>query len=127
MYKDGKVIDRKYFDENGSPMSDTTDKSHPAEFPGGTQAWGKFMSKKLYWPPGYELINGERAAIGVEFRIDENGEIHDIFLFTPFDDAFNRIVINAIKSSPKWIPQLKYNRRVSCLFRQTVNFNQDQN
>jgi antitoxin component YwqK of YwqJK toxin-antitoxin module len=124
-YQDGKLISVKYFAEDGSPVNDTSNKNHSAIFPGGVDAWLKFLGNKLYWPTQYQLVNGDLAAIGVQFTIDENGDVQDVFIFTPFEEAFNDIVIRAIKQSPKWKPAVWHNRRVPIVHRQTVNFKQE--
>lgn len=125
LYDNGRLIDRKYFSENGAAMTDTTDKTHPALFAGGLPGWQKYLAKSLYFPSGYVFTNGDRASVVAEFTIDENGEIKDIELPTPFHFAFDDIVMKVLKTSPKWEPAMNHNRKVRNLHRQAINFRQE--
>ena len=56
--------------------------------------------------------------------IDEEGNVKDININTPFEDAFNNIVYKTIAASPKWIPAVSHNRKVAYHHKQTVAFGQ---
>ena len=122
VYDNGRLIDRKYFSEDGLPMTDTADKSRPAAFPGGMSAWLKFLERRLYFPIGYQIVNGDKAVVVVNFTIDENGDVKDVRLQTPFHPVFNDLAIKAFKNSPKWIPAMNHNRRVKYQHTQSVTF-----
>ena len=124
VYDNGRLLSRKYFSENGVPQADTTDRSAPATFPGGLDKWLRYLENHLYWPRNYQLLNGDKAWIGTEFIIDENGNLKDINITVPFETAFNDIVINTLKSSPKWIPAVSHNRKIAFLHRQSLGFQQ---
>lgn len=124
LYDNGRLVDKRYFTEDGTPMADTTDRTRPAEFTGGVSAWLKYMEKHLYWPNNYHLENGNQAELGVQFSIDENGVVKNIHLFAPFEAVFNDIVIRTLQGSPKWLPSISHNRKVSYEHKQTVNFTQ---
>lgn len=124
IYDNGKLVDRKYFAENGSPITDTADKTKEAVFPGGIPVWTKYLEKKLYFPSNYKIVSGDKAVVVVNFTIDENGDIKDVGLQTPFHPAFDDIAIRVIKNAPKWMPAISHNRRVKYYHRQAVNFTQ---
>ncbi|HVY73904.1 MAG TPA: energy transducer TonB [Puia sp.] len=121
-YQQGKLTDRKYYNEQGHEMSDTTDRRRDAEFPGGLKAWQKYISKGLYFPDQYKLVNGDRAIVVVTFTIDENGSVTEVYTSTPFYPAFDRIAENVIRRSPKWIPAMDHNRTVRVVKSQPVYF-----
>lgn len=123
-YDNGRLVDRKYFSEAGSPMADTTDRSKSAEFTGGIPAWTKYLGRKIYFPPNYQIINGDKAVVVIEFTVTENGEIADVTLKTPFHKAFDDIALMAVKGAPKWKPAMDHNRRVKISHRQAINFEQ---
>ena len=124
IYDNGKLVDRKYFSEDGAVMTDTTDKTKSAVFPGGIKNWTRYLEKKLYFPPNYQIINGDKAIVVMDFAVDESGTVTDINVETPFHPAFDEIALRVFKSSPKWIPAMDHNRKVKYHHRQAVGFNQ---
>jgi TonB family protein len=120
----GKLVDRQYYAEDGTLMSDTTDHTRPAEFPGGIPAWMKYLERNLFFPPGYEIINGDKAAVVVEFTVDKEGKATDVRIATPFHPAFDAIALRTFKNSPVWKPAINHNRKVSYSHRQAVYFSQ---
>lgn len=127
IYDNGKLVDRKYFAEDSSPITDTADNSSKAVFPGGIPAWTKFLEKKLYFPNNYQIVNGDKAVVVVVFTVDENGDVKDVKLQTPFHPAFDDIAVSIIKKSPKWLPAISHNRKVPYKHTQTINFTQIRN
>ena len=125
IYNNGKLTDRKYFTEDGSPMTDTTDKTKAATFPGGIPEWMKYLEKKLVFPYNYQIVNGDRATVVVEFTVNENGDVKDVNIRTPFHPAFDNIALNVFNNAPKWIPAINHNRKVKYNHRQTVTFRQE--
>jgi antitoxin component YwqK of YwqJK toxin-antitoxin module len=115
-YDESKLINKQYFDENGILMNDTTNTDRKAQFDGGIEAWNKYISKQIYFPPGCKLVNGDLAVVVETFTVNENGNIENVFTSTPFEDKFNRIVENAIRESPEWLPEINHNRKVKTEF-----------
>ena len=122
-YNNGVLIDKKYFDEDGR-VADTTNKDKDASFPGGVQEWLKYLVKKLYFPTQYKLINGDRAIVVVEAVIDEEGNVTNVVVSTPFHPAFDRIAVEVVRKSPKWLPAINHNRKVTYKIKQPVVFSQ---
>ena len=55
------------------------------------------------------------------FGVDWNGDIQNIKLLRSFDyNRFDNEFVKMIKSSPKWIPAIKDNKRVGQLFTMTM-------
>ena len=124
-YDTGKLLDKKYFDDNGNAMTDTTDKTSDPVFPGGDDSWISFLQKHLYFPDQYTIINNTVVAVVITFTIDQNGNVKDAFINVPFNVTFESIALKAISKSPKWKPAIEHNRFVSSTLKQTVNFSQD--
>jgi TonB family protein len=124
IYDNGKLVDRKYFSEDGTAMSDTTDKTNPPTFQGGIPGWIKYLEKKLYFPANYQIVNGDKAVVVINFTIDETGAIKDVSVQTPFHRAFDDIALLVVKGAPKWIPAMNHNRKVKYQHTQAVTFNQ---
>ncbi len=124
-YKDGLLTDKHYFDEEGNQMSDTTNKDEKATFIGGMNAWQKYLYKHIYFPSRFKIINADKAVVVVDGTIDEEGNITDINVSTPFYPEFDAIAVDAMKKSPKWIPAIQHNRKVKYRVRQAVFFSQE--
>jgi antitoxin component YwqK of YwqJK toxin-antitoxin module len=122
VYDRGVLKSKNYFDEQGGPIADTTDKSKAAVFPGGQAAWVKFISNEIYFPPGYKIVNGDQVIVEVTAIIDEQGNVKDVETSLPFRPDFDKIALDGIKKSPKWIPAQNHNRKVSQGVRQPVVF-----
>jgi hypothetical protein len=126
LYDQGKLLEKQYYDESGQPMTDTTNKDRSASFVGGTKAWLKYLGNHLNWPTDYKITNSDEAAVVVTLTVDEDGKIRDTYIRTPFYPPFEKIALDAIRRSPKWLPAMDHNRRVSGSFSQPVVFSQPQ-
>jgi len=123
LYEDGKLINKQYYDEEGNSM-DTVNRDKPATFPGGQEAWQKYLNKKLYFPSQYKFVNGDKAIVIIDAFIDEEGNVTDVTVSTPLHPAFDKIALDAIRKSPKWEPAISHNRKMRYRIKQTVAFGQ---
>ncbi|SDC88836.1 energy transducer TonB [Niabella drilacis] len=122
-YREGALVNRKYFSELGKPVSDTANTERTASFPGGNAAWQNYLVSRLVMPPNYKIENSDRAIVVVDFIVDEEGRIEDAFTSVPFHPAFDKIALDIIKASPKWNPATDaHNRKAKAYRRQPVNF-----
>jgi Uncharacterized protein conserved in bacteria len=122
IYQQSKLLNKQYFDENGVLQNDTTNHDRIAEFPGGLEAWTKYLSDNLYFPKGYKITHADIASVVVQFIISETGTIENVFTSTSFEKTFDSIAESVIKESPQWSPAIDHNRKVKCRFTQVVNF-----
>jgi len=122
IYKEGKLINKEYHNENGEILNDTTNTDKQAQFAGGIEVWLKYISDHIYFPDGYKIVNADAAKVVVTFTVNEDGKIDNIFTSTPFDKRFDRIAENVIRKSPNWIPAKEHNRNVKQVCHQPVNF-----
>jgi len=125
VYHYGVLTDKQYFDESGNGIADTTNKDHEALFPGGMNAWKKYLEKNLYFPTQYKFENADKAVVVVAAVIDEDGNMTDVEINTPLYPAFDDIALKVVKHSPKWQPAVQHNRRVKYRILQAVYFTQD--
>jgi TonB family protein len=125
VYQEGTLLSKQYFDESGAAISDTTTKEQEAEFPGGNAAWQKYLYKRLFFPERYKLANADQAVVVVQWVIDESGTVTDVEVIAPFHPDFDKIAVEAIRKSPKWIPAISHNRTVKAYRRQPVTFQQN--
>jgi hypothetical protein len=79
-----------------------------ASFPGGKQAWNKFVGNTLDAAVGLE--NGAKKGtykVKVRFTVTKDGTLKNFEPVTKFKHGFEEEVIRMMKLSPKWIPAKK--------------------
>jgi hypothetical protein len=124
VYDRGKLISRQYFDEEGKEMADTSSHDHQVEFNGGEKAWRKYILSKLYFPTQYKITGGDKAIVVVDATIDEDGNVLEAEVSSPFHPDFDEIALKTMKNSPKWKPAVDHNRKVKSYIIQPVTFAQ---
>jgi TonB family protein len=123
-YSNGILVNKEYYDESGNSMKDTIDRSHAAAFPGGSKAWQSYLGNKAYFPDQYTITNADEASVTVSFSVNEEGNVVDAYVSVPFHPDFDKIALDAIQRSPKWIPATSNNRKITYNFVQPVTFSQ---
>lgn len=121
-YQDSVLRHKQYFNEDGTQRNDTTNLDRIAYFKNGSADWHKYLSKQLHFPKGFKFVKGDAAAVIIQFKIDEDGNIADVELVTSFQKEFDDIALEAVRKSPKWNPAIHKNRRVSVHFSIPVVF-----
>lgn len=123
-YDNGKLIAGEYFDESGNIISDTSHINQPASFKDDSKTWYKYLDKHLHWPLDLHFNKAGKIAVEVDFGIDENGNVVDPIVTLPLHPRFDKAVLDAIKSSPKWKPTISHNRKVKVYLSQTIIFHE---
>lgn len=124
VFDNGRLISRRYFNDDGREEADTSSKNRDASFPGGQQGWKKFILKHIYFPDQYKLVNTDAVTVVVTATIDEDGNVTDPWVEVPFNKAFDDIAVEIFRKSPKWIPAIRYNRAVQQRVGQPITFSQ---
>ncbi|HET6994203.1 MAG TPA: TonB family protein [Chitinophagaceae bacterium] len=125
--KNGKIISKTYYGEDGTAVANETKSDQDIVFKKGGQAWQEYLRKNLYWPRNLEFNNGNMAVVVVEFTVNEQGKVEDEEVVIPFHPEFDRIALSVIHNSPAWTPRVAHNRKVKTLIRQPVTFQQEEN
>jgi TonB family protein len=124
-YRQDELLSRIYYDENGTPLADTSNKDRDAEFKGGQKKWREFLLNNLQFPADVKLVNTDVITVVVNAQVDEDGKISDVYVSIPFNPKFDNEAIRVMKRSPKWQPSIRQNRRVKLYIRQPISFRQD--
>lgn len=77
-----------------------------ASFPGGSEAFYKFLDKTIHYPEILR-VNGTEGRVITRVVINEFGEVGNIEVLKSTDRNFNGTVIQTIKKSPSWEPAMK--------------------
>lgn len=93
-----------------------------AKYPGGTEAWHRFLNKNLIFPTDSNGI-GIQGTVMVDFVIDEDGNVADVKAVNGTEPLTTE-AIRVIKKSCKWTPAKLYSngRHVKSHKRQPVIF-----
>lgn len=90
------------------------------EFPGGIEAWRKFLANNLQVPS--EMHPGEIKTVVVKFLVDKDGSVTQFEIDRSGGSEFDREVIRVLKRMPKWKPAVQNGLPVPVTFTQPVSF-----
>lgn len=91
-----------------------------AEFPGGKEAFARFLQSRLNTPDDLEA--GQKQAVVVRFMVDTDGNISKIEIVQSGGEKFDKEVIRVLKKMPKWKPAEQNEVKVPVYFTQVVTF-----
>lgn len=94
-----------------------------AAFPGGENAWAKYLRKNL--DPNVPIDNGAPEGtyqVIVRFVVGKDGTISDVQAETGHGYGMEQEAMKIIKKGPKWTPALQNGRNVNAYRRQPITF-----
>jgi periplasmic protein TonB len=94
-----------------------------AEFPGGYEAWRRFLEKNLN--PNIPVDNNAPEGtykVIVQFIVSLDGSISDVQALTKYGYGMEEEAVKAIKKGPNWKPALQNGRNVNAYRKQPVTF-----
>jgi protein TonB len=100
----------------------------PAQFPGGFDAWKKYLERNLN--AGLPAENGAQIGkytVMVSFIVDKDGNISDVKAENAPGFGTETEAIKIIRKGPKWQPAIQNGRKVAYRARQQVTFLVDDN
>ncbi|MBN2213414.1 MAG: TonB family protein [Bacteroidales bacterium] len=102
IYRNDSIIRGRCFTSQGR---DTTYFEYfiMPRFKGGIEGFKRFILEKLNYPET-AIVNDEEGTVKVRFTVGRDGCIKGISLIKEDKEYFNEEVIQAVASSPKWIP-----------------------
>ncbi|HEX6334028.1 MAG TPA: TonB family protein [Flavisolibacter sp.] len=108
----------------GSGGGNTTPGFEPIEkapeFPGGPEAWVKFLNRYLQVPE--ELEAGEKRTVLIQFMVDVDGSVTGMKVVRSGGQVFDNEVMRVLRKMPKWQPAIQNGRVVAVPFTQPVTF-----
>lgn len=90
------------------------------EFPGGREAWARFLNRYLQTPA--ELQAGEKRVVHISFVVDVDGSITRFKVLQSGGSVFDNEVIRVLKKMPKWKAAIQNGRAIAVTFTQPVTF-----
>jgi protein TonB len=91
------------------------------EFPGGQDAFNKFLNENLIYPKKAKK-NGIEGKVWVSFIVDKDGTIRNVELIKGIGFGCDEEVVRVVKLMPKWKPGTQSGKPVIVKFRFPINF-----
>lgn len=92
-----------------------------AEFPGGFEALGKFLSKNMKYPAVARRM-GTEGSVFVSFVIDREGNISDLQVIKGLSAECDKEAMRVIGLMPPWKPGKQNGKAVRCRFVLPIKF-----
>jgi TonB-dependent SusC/RagA subfamily outer membrane receptor len=107
---------------NNDPIFYTVQK--PAEFPGGSVGWSKYLMNNL----NHDLLYKNKAVPGkytvkLNFVVNSNGDVENVIPENNPGYGSAAEAIRVIINGPKWIPAEQNGKKVNYLMKQVIVFN----
>jgi protein TonB len=115
----GEVVAPKAVEEDYEKVF--TKVENPAEFPGGPDAWRRYLERNLRYPEAAQE-NGTQGVVRVEFIVDKEGNISEVRALNDPGDGLAEEAVRIIKKGPKWIPAEQNGRKVIYRHIQAITF-----
>jgi N-acetylmuramoyl-L-alanine amidase len=97
-----------------------------ASFPGGLQAWTKYISKAIRDSID-KFSNRDYGTCVIRFIVNVDGKVSDVVATTMEGTELAKVSVNAVKHGPKWIPASQNGRPVAAYRLQPVTLQQPNN
>lgn len=109
------------------PTVDDGDKTYidvqiQAKFPGGDEAWRKYISREIERYMDELQEEGKAGSCTVQFVVDKDGTISEVEALTMKGSKLAEIAVNAIRKGPKWSPAENNGKKVKAYRKQPVTF-----
>ena len=108
-------------DKNAEPRIIFTKVEQPAEFPGGLDAWRRYLAVNLRYPDAAAQKNIQ-GAIKVQVTVNTDGSLKDIKALDNPGGGLAEEAERLLAKGPKWIPAKQNDHEVTYRFVQTITF-----
>ncbi|RYE05634.1 MAG: energy transducer TonB [Sphingobacteriaceae bacterium] len=90
-------------------------------FPGGMEAWAKFLSKNLRYPE-QAASDGASGRVYMTFIVEKDGRITDIQVSRAAGHGFDEEAKRVLKMAPQWQPGIQNGKPVRVRYTMPINF-----
>lgn len=115
----------QYYDKGNLVSSDSVYSRLEIEagYPGGNQAWNKYIVSRLQNNADKILRSGDYGTCIVKFIVNKEGKVTGAQATTMQGTTLAEIAVKIINASPKWHPASQYGRAVNAYRLQPVTLN----
>lgn len=90
-------------------------------FPGGMAVLMNFLEKNTHYPDPDTCISGR---VIVQFTVKPDGSVADAEILRGIHPLFDKEALRVVNSMPKWIPGMRYGKKISVKYSLPITFNQ---
>jgi TonB family protein len=120
LFHQGDILNSDTFDRPGADSAFTKVDVDP-EFPGGGEAFGKFLGHTIRYPRD-AIIQGIQGKIFISFIIETDGTLTNLKVFKGVDKIIDDEALRVMKLSPPWNPGLVNSKRVRVAYKVPISF-----
>ena len=120
-FKNNVLVNSKNFPGHESERKVFVTFQTPAKFPGGQQAWIKFLSDNLRYPDKARRKKIEGTVV-VEFLVTGAGKVTEVKVAQSADPILDEEAVRLISSSPNWVPAEQNGKKVTYRQKQAISF-----
>jgi len=91
------------------------------QFPGGLDAFGRYLGKNINYP-AVAKENGTQGRVIVSFVCERDGSLTDIKVVRGIGDGCDEEAVRVIKKSPHWKPGIQNGRPVRVMYSVPISF-----
>jgi protein TonB len=91
------------------------------QFPGGLDAFGRYLSKSIRYP-AVARENGTQGRVIVSFVCERDGSLTDVKVARGIGDGCDEEAVRVIKASPHWRPGIQNGRPVRVAYSVPISF-----
>lgn len=91
------------------------------DFPGGMEAWAKYIQKNLRYP-GMAQEEGIQGKVFLSFVVEKNGSITDVKVIKGIGYGCDDEAIRVIRKSPRWKPGMQNNLPVRVKYNMPIGY-----
>ncbi|MGI4749739.1 MAG: TonB family protein [Janthinobacterium lividum] len=108
-------------EDNGDEVVPFTAIEKLPAFPGGMEAWAKFLSKNLHYPEQASSA-GVSGRVYISFIVEKDGRITDIQVARAAGYGFDEEAKRVLKMAPQWKPGIQNGKPVRVRYTMPINF-----
>ncbi len=105
----------------GSEIMDVTGVDVYPEFPGGMDAWTKYIQKNLRYPPMAQE-GGVQGKVYLSFVVEKDGMITDVKVLKGIGSGCDEEAMRVIKKSPRWKAGMQSNLPVRVRYQMPIAY-----
>lgn len=113
------TAEKKVTEDDGNKIFTAVEQS--PEFPGGLEAFYKYLGKTIRYP-AVARENNTQGRVVVQFVCEKDGSLTDIKVVRGIGDGCDEEAIRVVKNSPRWKPGIQNGRPVRVMYSVPINF-----
>ncbi|WP_293299445.1 energy transducer TonB [Pedobacter sp. UBA4863] len=106
---------------NGEEVHHTASVEHSPEFPGGMEAWAKYIQRNLRYP-SMAQEEGIGGKVFVSFVVEKDGTITDVKVTRGIGYGCDEEAMRVIKKSPRWKAGMQNNLPVRVRYNMPISY-----